>query len=132
MCGVATANGIGPRESSVSRCRRAQLLPGFRIAPAACPLARSPVLQYVHSIRLCLDVNRVGRTVFETAQAPPPDAGAGVSRDGFGTETGMDRLPYLLGHDPCKRLRARDRRRVPGGRMSRPIEHTQLRNAGIL
>jgi hypothetical protein len=49
MCGVATVNGIGPRESSGSRCRRAQLLLGFRIAPAACPLARSPVLQYVHS-----------------------------------------------------------------------------------
>jgi len=44
MCGVATVIRIGHRESSVSRCRRTQLLPGFRIAPAACPLARSPVL----------------------------------------------------------------------------------------
>lgn len=75
--------GSGPRESSISRCRRARLLPGFRIAPVACPLARSPVLKYVHSIRLCRDVNRVRRATFETCQAPPPDARVGACRDGF-------------------------------------------------
>ena len=74
MCGVATVNGIGPRESSVSRCRRAQLLPSRRITPAACPLARSPVLQYVHLIRLCLDVNRVRRAILGTSLAPPQAA----------------------------------------------------------
>src|SRR5215211_3096800 len=77
MCGVATVNGIGPRESSVSRFRRVRLLRSFRIAPAACPLARSPVLQYVHSIRLCLDVNRVERAIFNTVLTPPPNAGVG-------------------------------------------------------
>src|SRR5688572_13627369 len=97
MCGVATANGISPRESSVSRCRRARLLPGFRIAPAACPLARSPVLQYVHSIRLCLDVNRVRRAVFETAPAPPSGVCVGVFRGQVGTEIDMDRLPAKSG-----------------------------------
>src|SRR3954452_17215269 len=73
---------IGLRELSISRCRRARLLPGFRIAPAACPLARSPVLQYVHSIRLCLGVNRVMRGMFEALQAPLPDAAARGFRGG--------------------------------------------------
>src|SRR5215213_6406031 len=70
---------IGPRESSIRRFQRARLLPDFRIAPAACPLARSPVLQYVHSIRLCLDVNRERRAIVETCQTPPPDARAGAA-----------------------------------------------------
>ena len=71
MCGVATTNGIGPRESPVSRCWPFRLLPGFQIAPVACPLARSPVLQYVHSIRLCLDVNRVAREIFRVSRFRP-------------------------------------------------------------
>src|SRR5215218_5658391 len=90
MCDVAIVMRIGPRESSISRCRRARLLPGFRIAPAACPLARSPVLQYVHSIRLCLDVNRVMRGIFGTPPDPLPGAAARVSRGGLGTGMGRD------------------------------------------
>jgi hypothetical protein len=65
------------RESSVSRFQRVRLLPSFRIAPAACPLARSPVLQYVHSIRLCLDVNRLERAIFNTVLTPPTNTGVG-------------------------------------------------------
>ena len=120
--GVTTVNGIGPRESSVSRCRRAQLLPGFRIAPAACPLARSPVLQYVHSIRLCLDVNRVRRAIFEQClrlrwtlasgclgRVRTPRLAWIVCRAGLGTGRASG----------CERETAG--RRVPGGRMSRPI-----------
>ena len=59
-------DGIGPRESSVSRCWRVRLLPWLPDCSGCLPLARPPVLQYVHSIRSCHVVKRVSGAILET------------------------------------------------------------------
>jgi hypothetical protein len=84
---------------------------------------------------LCLDVNRVMRAILGTSQSPPPKTRVVSAWAGSASKSAVmvGRSATGTSHaSRCKYSRTTTLRRVPGGRVSRSVERTQLRNAGVL